>query len=229
MRIQFIAAAAAATVFTIPAVHAGGYVAPMIEVEPVVAPAPAAWQGAYVGATLGYAFGGDDRIGNRPPGADLGKAELSGANLGLRLGYAWQRDRWVYGPELGITGGSIKDSFDFDAGRFESKVNHMIALRLKAGYLVQDDLLVYGIAGWQRGDFTYDVAGTDVDYTANGYVVGLGIEKQLTERWSITGEYEYANFGKTDLDLPTGPLAIAGVSVATPEHSNIKLGVNYRF
>lgn len=224
MRIQFIAAAAAATVFTIPAAHAGGYVAPMIEVEPLVAAAPS-WQGAYVGATLGYAFGGDDRIGNRPPGADLGKAELSGANLGLRLGYAWQRDRWVYGPEIGITGGSIKDSFDTADGRFESKVNHMLALRLKAGYLVQDDTLLYGIAGWQRGDFTYDDLGTEVDYDADGYVLGLGVEKRLSERWSVTGEYEYANFGRTDVTLPVS----GGASVATPEHSNVKLGVNYRF
>lgn len=224
MRIQFIAAAAAATVFTIPAAHAGGYVAPMIEVEPLVTAAPS-WQGAYVGATLGYAFGGDDRIGNRPPGADLGKAELSGANLGLRLGYAWQRDRWVYGPEIGITGGSIKDSFDTADGRFESKVNHMLALRLKAGYLVQDDTLLYGIAGWQRGDFTYDDLGTEVDYDADGYVLGLGVEKRLSERWSVTGEYEYANFGRTDVTLPVS----GGASVATPEHSNVKLGVNYRF
>lgn len=224
MRIQFIAAAAAATVFTISAAHAGGYVAPMIEVEPLVTAAPV-WQGAYVGATLGYAFGGDDRIGNRPPGEDLGKAELSGANLGLRLGYAWQRDRWVYGPEIGITGGSIKDSFDTADGRFESKVNHMLALRLKAGYLVQDDTLLYGIAGWQRGDFTYDDMGTEVDYDADGYVLGLGVEKRLSERWLVTGEYEYANFGRTDVTLPVS----GGASVATPEHSNVKLGVNYRF
>jgi len=224
VRIQFIAAAAAATVFTISAAHAGGYIAPVIEVEPLVTAAPS-WQGAYVGATLGYAFGGDDRIGNRPPGADLGKAELSGANLGLRLGYAWQRDRWVYGPELGITGGSIKDSFDTVDGRFESKANHMLALRLKAGYLVQDDTLLYGIAGWQRGDFTYDDLGTDVDYDADGYVIGLGVEKRLSERWSVTGEYEYANFGRTDVTLPVS----GGASVATPEHSNVKLGVNYRF
>ena len=225
MRIQSFAAAAAA-IFTISAAHAGGYVAPMIEVEPL-APAPAAWEGAYVGATLGYAFGGDDRIGNRPQSGttDLGKAELSGVNAGLRLGYFFQRDRWVYGPEIGITGGSIDDSFDYENGTFESKVNHMLGLRLKAGYLVQDDLLVYGIAGWQRGDFTYDDAGTEVDYDADGYVLGLGVEKRLTERWSVTGEYEYANFGKTDVTLPEA----GGVSVATPEHSNVKLGVNYRF
>jgi len=229
VRIQFTTAAAAAIAFTISPANAGGYVAPVIEVEPpVVIAASTDWQGGYIGATLGYAFGGDDRIGNRigtGPGVDLGKAELSGANLGLRLGYAWQRDRWVYGPELGITGGSIKDSFDTGTGKFESKVNYMLALRLKAGYLVQDDMLVYGLAGWQRGDFTYDDLGTDVDYNANGYVIGLGVEKRLNENWSITGEYEYTNFGKTDVTLPVS----LGASVATPEHSNIKLGVNYRF
>ena len=81
----------------------------------VAAPVASEWQGAYAGITLGYAFGGDDDIGARPPGIDIGNAELSGANAGLRLGYRWQRDRWVVGPELAYVAGDISDDFEFDS------------------------------------------------------------------------------------------------------------------
>ena len=37
-----------------------------------------------------------------------------------------------------------------------------------------------------------------------GYVVGLGAEKMLSDRMSVTGEYEYSNFGKTEVDLGGG-------------------------
>lgn len=226
MRNNLIAASVAA-LLSVPAAHAGGFVAPVLDAEPapVVAPAPSDWQGGYAGITLGYAFGGDDDIGVRPPGGDIGSAELSGANAGLRLGYRWQRDRWVVGPEVAYVAGDISDDFDFGVdGEFESEVNNLLGLRLKTGYLVRPDTLVYGIAGWQKGDFTYNVNGTSEDYDADGYVVGLGVERQLTERMSLTGEYEYSDFGSTDVDIVPG-----ATSVATPSFSNVKLGLNFRF
>ena len=78
MRNNLIAASVAA-LLSVSAAHAGGFTAPVVEIEPplVVTPAPSDWQGAYAGITLGYAFGGDDDIGVRPPGVDIGSAELS--------------------------------------------------------------------------------------------------------------------------------------------------------
>lgn len=226
VRINLIATTSAA-LLSVSAAHAGGYVAPVVDVEPapvVTAPVAADWQGAYAGLTLGYAFGGDDEIGVRPPGIDLGDAELSGWNAGVRLGYRWQRDRWVVGPELSYVDGDISDDFDFAGGEFESEVNNLLGVRLKTGYLVRPDTLVYGIAGWQEGDFTYSVAGQEVDYDADGYVLGLGVERRLTDRMSVTGEYEYSDFGSTDVELAGG-----ATSVATPSFSNVKVGLNFRF
>lgn len=222
--------AAGAAVLTASAAHAGGFIAPVVQVEPpvVVAPVAAAWQGAYVGGALGYAFGGDDDIGQEVNGrqlGDLGSAELSGANLTLRGGYRWQRDRWVVGPELSYMMGDIKDSFNLAAGgSFESKVDNVLALKLKTGYLVNPETLVYGIAGWQKGNFTYDNNGRNVDYDADGYVVGFGAERRINERMSVTAEYEYSNFGKTDVTIAPGVN-----SVATPEFSNVKVGLNFQF
>lgn len=222
----FFASASAAALLSVSAAHAGGYIAPVVDVEPVpvVEAAPADWQGGYAGITLGYAFNGDDDIGFNPPGIDVGSAELSGINGGLRLGYRWQRERWVFGPEVSYDLGDIQDDFTYQGVDFESSVEEMLAVRFKTGYLVRPDMLVYGMAGWQWGKFNYTYGPVDGDYDADGYVLGLGVEKLLTERLSVTGEYEYSNFGSTDVDV------VPGVnSVATPEYSNVKLGLNFRF
>lgn len=216
------------------AAQAGGFVAPMVEPPVAVAePAPVgSWQGGYAGLTLGYAFGGDDRVGifenetERFMG-DAGTLKLSGANAGLRLGYRWQKDRWVFGPELGYEAGSIKDdatgTIDGVTYDTSSKVKNVLALRLKTGYAVQPDLLVYGIAGVARADVEYEQNGVDEGYKKTGYIVGLGAEKMINDRWSVTGEYEYANFGKEDRVY--GPVT----TEATADYHNVKLGLNFKF
>lgn len=230
MRILSLTAASLFAFGAAGAAQAGGYTAPAVEVAPVapvVVTAPVGdWQGGYAGGTLGYAFNGDDKIGlSSPEGASLGTAELSGANAGLRVGYRWQRDRWVFGPELSIDGGDIKDEFDYgEFGTFESKVNWVAALKLKAGYEVQPGTLLFGTLGVNKGDFTYNNSGTDIDYDATGYVVGIGAERMINDRVSLTGEYEYNNFGDTDVDLATDVR-----TVATPDFHNVKLGVNFKF
>ena len=68
-------------------------------------------------------------------------------------------------------------------------------------------------------------AGTDIDYDADGYVVGLGAEKMLSDRMSVTGEYEYSDFGTTEVDVTTGGV----YTNATPSFHNLKVGVNFKF
>ncbi len=215
------------------AANAGGYTPPVVDagvVAPIVESAPVGnWAGAYAGLTLGYAFGGDDDVGISTGTSTVtpDTLELSGANAGIRLGYRWQKDRWVIGPELGFEGGSIKDSFSTDGYDAESKIKNVLALRVKTGYEVTPNTLVYGIVGVARAKVDYSVAGNGVDindtYTKTGYIVGLGAERMINDKWSVTGEYEYANFGKENL-------AAGGFDTnATPDYHNVKLGLNFKF
>ncbi|AGT07352.1 outer membrane protein [Paracoccus aminophilus] len=218
------------------AANAGGYNAPVVEpvVAPVIEVAPVVgdWQGAYAGVTLGYAFQGKDRVGLNEDGPggmrDLGELKLKGVNGGVRGGYRWQNGNWVFGPEVSFEGGNIKNDLATDDGySASSKIKNVFALRAKVGYAVQPDLLIYGSAGAARAkvDYTVDTPTTTMDTSFNrsGYVVGLGVEKKLTERMSLTGEYEYANFGKETLD--TG----AGITKATPKYNNVRVGLNFQF
>lgn len=229
---KFVLVSTAALALSAAAASAGGFTTtpdPVV-VEPV-APviAPGNWQGGYGGVSLGYAFGGDDGFGLNPGDGSgiprLGDLETGGINGGLHVGYRWQRDRWVIGPELSVMGGNIEDDFTSAGGLdVESKVNHVIALKLKTGYEVQPNMLVYGTAGVARGDFTYTVDDEDFDFDSNGYVFGLGVERMVSDRMSVFGEIERNQFDKEEVDLGGG-----FSTSASPSFNNVKVGLNFKF
>lgn len=233
-----------ATMLAGSAASAGGYIAPVVEeIVPIVEPAPAlTWKGAYVGATVGYAFNGDDEVGyafDDNVFATPETLEISGANAGIRAGYRTQftgRTReWVIGGELSYEGGNIDDSFDNGTYSAENSINSVIALRMKTGVLnAAGNTLFYGIVGVAQADYDYEFSGLldDIAFsgktdgeTATGYIVGLGVERKLNERLSLTGEWEYANFGKETLKSGDGIFS----TEMTPEFHNIKIGLNYQF
>lgn len=244
--------AATGALFSGTAALAGGYAAPVTETPIVVVETAAPvsdWAGGYAGASIGYSFGADDEIGfeDRDNGVTsgryngLGNVDVSGVTGDLHAGYRWQRGGWVFGPELSIEGGSVDESDDIDvtssdgsfalAGEVKSEVNWIGSLLFKAGYTVNPQTLVYGAAGVTRGDFDYSLTTggetTTKGYSATGYVVGLGVERKLNERLSAFAEYQYRNYGKTDVTYNNAAGDL--VTRATPEHSNIKLGVNFSF
>ncbi|WP_347139130.1 outer membrane beta-barrel protein [Paracoccus sp. SSK6] len=226
---------------------AGGYVAPVAEpvvAAPVVEAAPVSdWAGGYAGGSIGYSFGGGDEVGLDlyesdtlvQRGTNLGSVDVKGVTAGLHAGYRWQRDNWVFGPELWIEGGSVDATETVDFGGaidVESTVNYIVGLQLKTGYVVNPQTLVYGTAGAVYGDFDYtlsDAAGSEtVNYDASGYSLGLGVERKLRDNLSVFAEWQYRSFGKTEVTYDLGD-GDALKTRATPEHHNIKVGVNFRF
>lgn len=208
---------------------AGGPVVPAP--EPVVAPAPASFAGAYAGADLGYAFGGQDRVGANPIDRDVGEIELGGALLSLHGGYRWQQpgSRVVYGVEAMATAADVDDEVSEDGFDSSADLKWTASLRGTLGYAVRPDTLVYGFAGYTVGKADYTVRGAgdavNEDLDLDGYVVGLGMERMITDKWSVRGEYEYTNFGKEEVRSDAGTFTTS----ATPDYHTLRVGVNYRF
>lgn len=243
---SFLCTCAAAMLSAATGALAGGYVAPVGEpvvVAPVVAETPDEdWAGGYAGGSLGYSFGGDDVIGLDifeddtliQRNKDLGSVDVKGATVGLHAGYRWQRGNWVFGPELWIEGGGVDASDTVTLGgeaEVESAVNYLAGLQFKTGYAIDARTLVYGTAGAVYGDFDYSLStaglSDTVTYDASGYTLGLGAERMLRDNVAIFAEWQYRNFGKTDVDFGTDANSIRGI--ATPEHHNVRIGVNFSF
>lgn len=247
----FVSVSALAAINAVAATSAlaGGYVAPVVEPVAVVAPPvvvsqPSDWAGAYVGGALGYAFASDDEVGLErrnaagdrvARSADLGAVDIKGPTFGLHAGYRWQRDNWVFGPELSIEAGSVDASTNVDAigvaGEVSSELNYLVGLRMKTGYAVDPDTLLYGTFGIAYGDFDYTLSqqgnSQTESYSDTTLTVGLGAERRINERLSAFAEWEFRKFGKTEISYTDGDNHL--VTMATPKHHHIKVGVNYRF
>lgn len=245
---SFLAISALGLISGVSGALAGGYVAPVADpvvAAPVIEAASVSnWAGGYAGGSIGYAFGSDDEIGLDllEGGAlidranDLGSVDLKGLNAGLHAGYRWQRGNWVFGPELWVEGGSIdasdRVSFGNDAFDVESSVNYIAGLQFKTGYTVDPQTLVYGTAGVVHGDFDYKLGRSDdsitESYSETGYSLGLGVERKLRDNLSVFAEWQYRNFGKTEVSYDIGDDQTI-LTRATPEHHNVKVGVNFSF
>ena len=125
----------------------------------------------------------------------------------------------------------------------EQVLGSRIALIGRGGYLVQPDLLLYGLAGLEFGHFAYpdefSIRGGDNGVLALGFTVGAGAEWKLTDHWSLRGEYRYLRFGFTRGDSSEQVINTPGVFddaqfLANSYHTSVdlhlaKFGVAYGF
>ncbi|SEI05443.1 outer membrane immunogenic protein [Paracoccus alkenifer] len=193
---------------------AGGYVAPVVDVEPVVVtPAPiiAAWTGGYVGANLNY--GKTDTL-------DLGdgfSARPDGANGALRAGYDWQRGNGVFGLGAEYNFTKYKDDITgVDGPDGEARLKDLGMVFARAGYAFNDQTMAYGLLGYSHGKLEL-ANGTTISETVKGPTLGIGAEHRFNENWSGYAEYAHTRFGTVDIVDQKVKL------------DQVKLGVNFRF
>lgn len=214
---QFTFGTALAALVAAPA-FAGGYVAPVVESEPVVIQtAPAiipAWTGGYVGANLNY---GKGEVKPSSTNTTVGKIKPDGASGAIRGGYDWQMGNGVFGVGAEYNAGKYKDT----VGGTKAEYKNMGTIFARAGYAINDNWLAYGMLGYSRAKLEITdgptVAGKRKD-TVDGVMAGIGTEYRFNEKWSGYGEYAYSDLGDTDHpDYKDAKL------------NQVKLGVNFRF
>ena len=149
-------------------------------------------------------------------------------------------------PTIVTSEGSFRD---FYRAETKNKSDYSIAGRVGVAF---DRLLIYGKAGWVWGRFdvllsegetcTGNQCTSFLDTlaasgTLNGPLFGIGLEYALTDNWTTKLEYNYLNYGASELGL-TGCSSIvgsptlcspAGTSSFSADKHIFKFGVNYKF
>ncbi|MBO9444250.1 outer membrane beta-barrel protein [Ruegeria sp. R14_0] len=198
----------------------------------------------YLGTTGLYAIGGNERFGlNTPNGtSEVGELDLSGTLGGLRAGWRGVlpakggRD-YVYGFEVGYEFGSLDDTatgqVDGNAVSGGSKVSNVFSIRLRNGLTNRSGTVLYYVsAGYVNGDIETTsqqatrsaIQSFEDSGRRSGFSASIGAEHNLTEHWSITGEYEYVQFSAEDVRFDNGTS-----TRSTPKYHGLKIGLNYRF
>jgi outer membrane immunogenic protein len=157
-------------------------------------------------------------------------------------------------PTMRFPGRGITDLFSVN-----DRINWLASIRGRIGVLWGPGLLyVTGGAAWEevkRSPFAHDPSGvvgaagepgaieTSANFTStrSGFVVGGGYEWLFAPRWTVRGEYLFYDFGNSDNDVLTFPIAQCGSGPTPTDRCNIpvttgknfvnvvRFGLNYRF
>lgn len=138
----------------------------------------AKWVSSYVGGEIG-----------RSSTADEG-----GTSIGVFGGKNWQSDKIVYGIEGGISNSNSSGSFAQN-GSFDS--GWSATVKIRGGYLVTPDTLLYATAGVAWTNFDINAGGREVSDTYAGFIIGAGLEHQFGDNWSARAEYTYTDYGSS--------------------------------
>lgn len=210
--------------------------AALLLATPAVAYEPfSAWSGIYVGAQVDYGWGRAQLPEARPsPGYTIytNLERTDGVAGTLHGSYNLKTGAWVVGGEAEL--GRASASTNLPAWAFgdygKADMDSLGMARLRAGYAV-DNTLYYATGGLAlahtQANFA-DMPAFDINSeTKNGWTLGFGAERALTDKWTTRVEYRYADFGRfADPNAATN-LGWKDYNKVT-EHV-VRLGFNYKF
>ena len=147
----------------------------------------------------------------RQPRTELGATTIDGSKesavLGAMIGYDKQFGGFVLGAEAGLSFGT-NDRLSSGSGTTRTTIDpkRSFDLTARAGYLLTPETLVYGRAGYTndriRTTFATGTGTISASEYRDGWLVGGGVERAVTQRLSARLEYRYADLraghGKDD-------------------------------
>lgn len=159
----------------------------------------------------------------------------SETDIGLRLGLGYKthvsEDFFValegfYSWENATTeslNGMLRSTLELDAS---------YGADARFGYDVSDKFAVYALAGITFLDFDNDTGYTfappmqELSETESGFTYGFGAEIQVTDRYSVVGEYRITN----DVSFTPNPDVVGGfINDNQIDHGALRLGINFSF
>lgn len=185
-------------------------------------------------------------------GSDTANGLIAGGQIGcdiqmnnMVIGVQGMLASAKYAGTSGYVVGLDEVGFDWNATgevRFESSWISSVTGRI--GYVVSEPTLAYLKAGYAQmhvdltdsGNFVdNDDAGNNAPYsysgedTRAGYTLGLGLEHRVTDHLTIFAEYNYYDFGKTEISLTESDFGYDYDNAADLEVNAFQLGINLRF
>jgi outer membrane immunogenic protein len=191
---------------------------------PLVSSPTCQWCGLYFGASAGY--GGADFIANFDDSRDLtslsAKHSANSILGGAHIGYNYQFGSFVLGAETDISMTGIKSG----ANGVETTLPWLGTTRLRGGFVVVPELLVYGTGGAAYGHVKVgDLTGSNMVFTTPtvGWVLGGGAEYAISPNIVVGAEYLHA-----DLDGPSVTNGLQTLGTRVPVDI-VRGRLSYRF
>jgi opacity protein-like surface antigen len=187
------------------------------------------WSGYYVGLSAAQPTG--DNYWDRPALGDHSTLsdDWSGTLPILTVGRDWQRGQLTFGAAFSLSGGEItaapQPGIFLLCNDCDTIVSDLMTLRGRAG-LAAGKMHYFVTGGFARADVAGTSGGgqTTVNSdTLTGWTLGLGVERHLGEKLSLTAGYDRTDLGAITLERHN-PGAISEIKFGL-----MQIGVNYRW
>ena len=195
-------------------------------------PAGGSWSGCYVGANAGGGWGQKTFTDTSSGGLAAGSAtaDISGFLIGGQAGCNYEiAPSWIVGIEGAFSAGDISGSAPgFALSTLTAKTAWIASLTGRVGHS-WDNWLAYvkGGAAWADDKYTNTYSpGWTGSETRSGWTLGAGLEWAFADKWSARLEYDYFDFGTSNVAFTGG--GTSNEKVAQKIHS-VLVGVNYHF
>lgn len=226
MRMRLYQAVAAAAVLTAGAtVSSPVFSADLYDMPSAYDAAPVPSQDVFEGWYLGGTIGGASVSYDFSPASSVGTNGVLGGGIG---GYSWQYGPFVLGVEGDFMATGIDGSLKYNGGlnKVSPGIDTMADLRLRAGYAIKDNVLLFGTFGgaWANADLPISGPGGGFnDATFFGWSVGGGAEVALSPKWSTRFDYQYTDFDSKTVSYP------GGKATFDPDANTFRGSVIYHF
>lgn len=193
------------------------------------------FDGFYLGAQVGAEQLNSDNTGPRAGGTrkedDIGGLGVSG---GPFLGYGKTFNRFYFGAELEADFSSSDPSSSRKPGgrRFSINKEHSFGASGRLGYVLDDNVLLYGRGGFVQTRFdtslTTDIGATfGQANTETGSRFGVGAEIAATPNTFVRLDYTYTNYGGYQVQFTDS--TITGTDTFDNDETLFRVGLLYRF
>lgn len=175
------------------------------------------FNGAYVGVQGGWQ---QDR-----QTLEIGNARATqskdGVNFGGQIGYDFKlTPSVVAGVEVALTGRTGESFIDDGTTVYRLTQGRTISTTARLGVLTDPQGLLYARGGYSNARFNLDDGGLTLSGNRDGWTLGAGYERALTQNVSARLEYGYSDFGRDRLT--------AAADLKYRRHA-VTAGVNLRF
>ncbi len=141
------------------------------------------------------------------------------------IGYDHDFGNWVGGVQVGASYSGLSTELEIGPfGDASVDAEYGFDVLARVGYKATETTLAYVIGGYSYQHFNVEASaiGDIVDWDANGFSVGGGLETAVTDKMTVGIEYRYSQFEGEDFGFD-------GLVDLKPSFHTVRIGAKYKF